>query len=56
VFGQSDMLQLVTNSLLWFDAVGCGLLAGVYFAFSTFVMTALSRIEPSAGRLSHELD
>jgi uncharacterized membrane protein len=49
VFGQPDMLQLVTSSLLWFDAVGCGLLAGVYFAFSTFVMTALSRIEPVQG-------
>jgi uncharacterized membrane protein len=29
--------------LLWFSALGCGLLAGVYFAFSAFVMTALAR-------------
>jgi uncharacterized membrane protein len=43
------MIQLVTSCLLWFSALGCGLLAGVYFAFSIFVMTALSRIEPAQG-------
>ncbi|MGH9147574.1 MAG: DUF1772 domain-containing protein, partial [Vicinamibacterales bacterium] len=30
-------------------AVGCGLMAGVFFAFSTFVMKALSRIPPAQG-------
>jgi uncharacterized membrane protein len=30
--------------LLWFSAISCGLLAGVYFAFSTFIMPALGRI------------
>jgi uncharacterized membrane protein len=35
--------------LLWFGAIGCGLLAGVYFAFSTFIMTAFDRIEPAHG-------
>jgi uncharacterized membrane protein len=43
------MRQLVTTGLLWFSAVGCGLLAGVYFAFSAFVMTSLTRIAPAAG-------
>lgn len=43
------MLQLLTTSLLWFSAVGCGLLAGVYFAFSAFIMTSLARIAPAAG-------
>jgi uncharacterized membrane protein len=43
------MRQLLTTGLLWFSAVGCGLLAGVYFAFSAFVMTALSRIDQAAG-------
>ena len=33
------------TGLLWFSVVGCGLMAGVYFAFSGFVMTALSRID-----------
>ena len=30
-------------------ALGCGLVAGVFFAFSTFVMKALARIAPDAG-------
>jgi uncharacterized membrane protein len=34
---------------LWFSAIGCGLLAGVYFTFSAFVMTALGRIDQAAG-------
>lgn len=43
------MRQFVTPSLLWFSAIGCGLLAGVYFAFSAFVMASLARIPPAAG-------
>lgn len=31
------------------SAIGCGLVAGVFFAFSTFVMSALARIQPSQG-------
>jgi uncharacterized membrane protein len=42
------MRHLVT-ALLWFSAIGCGLLAGLYFAFSTFIMTALGRIDQAAG-------
>jgi uncharacterized membrane protein len=38
--------MFTTKFLLWFCAIGCGLLAGTYFAFSTFIMTALGRIEP----------
>ncbi|MCC5658354.1 DUF1772 domain-containing protein [Nostoc sp. XA010] len=30
-------------------ALGCGLIAGVFFAFSTFVMNALARIAPTQG-------
>lgn len=30
-------------------ALGCGLIAGVFFAFSTFVMTALARRPPAEG-------
>jgi uncharacterized membrane protein len=29
--------------------LGCGLMAGVFFAFSTFVMTALARLQPTEG-------
>jgi uncharacterized membrane protein len=43
------MLQSVVTGLLWFSAIGCGLLAGLYFAFSTFIMTALGRIGQAAG-------
>jgi uncharacterized membrane protein len=43
------MLQAVITGLLWFSAIGCGLLAGVYFAFSAFIMTALGRIGQAAG-------
>ncbi|WP_409363613.1 DUF1772 domain-containing protein [Bradyrhizobium sp. AUGA SZCCT0431] len=43
------MLQSVIIGLLWFSAIGCGLLAGLYFAFSTFIMTALGRIGQVAG-------
>lgn len=43
------MRQVLMTGLLWFSAIGCGLLAGVYFAFSVFVMTSLSRIAPAAG-------
>lgn len=43
------MRQLFTAGLLWFSALGCGLLGGVYFAFSTFIMTSLGRIDQAAG-------
>ena len=43
------MLQMLMVGLLWFSAIGCGLLDGLYFAFSTFIMTALGRIGQAAG-------
>jgi uncharacterized membrane protein len=30
-------------------ALGCGLVAGIFFAFSSFVMAALSRLPPAGG-------
>ena len=30
-------------------AIGCGLVAGIFFAFSSFVMPALGRIAPEQG-------
>jgi uncharacterized membrane protein len=42
-------MRAITDTLLLLEAIGCGLMAGVYFAFSAFVMGALGRIEPSAG-------
>ena len=43
------MRQVLTTGLLWFSALGCGVLAGVYFAFSTFIMTSLGRLDQAAG-------
>ncbi len=43
------MLTYLTTGLLWFAAVGCGLMGGVYFAFSAFIMTAFARIAPQSG-------
>ncbi|MCP3445088.1 DUF1772 domain-containing protein [Bradyrhizobium sp. CCGUVB14] len=43
------MRQVLTSGLLWFAALGCGLMAGVYFAFSTFIMTSLGRLDQAAG-------
>ena len=42
-------MHTLVTSLLWLSAIGCGLLAGLYFAFSTFIMTALGRIDQAAG-------
>ncbi|MEP7006880.1 MAG: anthrone oxygenase family protein [Sphingomonas bacterium] len=43
------MLKTLVTASLWFSAIGCGLLAGLYFAFSTFIMTSLGRIDQAAG-------
>ena len=36
-------------SLTFTAAIGSGLIAGVFFAFSTFVMPALARLQPNQG-------
>lgn len=36
-------------ALKLFAALGCGLIAGVFFAFSAFVISALARLEPTQG-------
>lgn len=46
------MLQHITQQhfvLKLFAVLGCGLVAGVFFAFSTFVMSALARLHPTQG-------
>lgn len=43
------MSRNIITILLWFSALGCGLLAGLYFSFSTFIMNALGRIDPAQG-------
>jgi uncharacterized membrane protein len=43
------MLDRYLFSLTFTAAIGCGLIAGVFFAFSTFVMPALARLQPTQG-------
>jgi uncharacterized membrane protein len=45
------MTRLV-SALLWVAAVGCGVIAGLYFAFSTFIITALDRAGPVPGTVA----
>lgn len=42
-------MQLAIDILLWFSVIGCGLIAGIYFAFSSFIMRALGQIEQGFG-------
>lgn len=46
------MTDIAYTLLLWAGAIGCGVMAGVYFAFSTFVMQALGAIAPQAGMMA----
>jgi uncharacterized membrane protein len=43
------MLEDLLFPLALFSALGSGLVAGVFFAFSTFVMKALGRLPPAQG-------
>ena len=41
-----------TDYLFWvklFSAIGCGLVAGIFFTFSTLVMRALAQLKPDKG-------
>jgi uncharacterized membrane protein len=46
------MTDNVLVVLTFCTAIGCGLMAGVFFAFSTFVMPALGRLSPAQGILA----
>jgi uncharacterized membrane protein len=43
------MSNRLFTSLIVISALGCGLVAGVFFAFSTFVMKALARLPAAQG-------
>lgn len=43
------MKETLLFALRLVSALGSGLIAGVFFAFSTFVMTALARRPPAEG-------
>lgn len=42
-------MAAILPAALVFAAIGCGLIAGVFFAFSTFIMTAFAHIPPEQG-------
>ncbi|MFB0613857.1 anthrone oxygenase family protein [Aurantiacibacter poecillastricola] len=42
-------MDALNAALLWFSAVSAGIMAGVYFAFSAFVMRSLDAIAAPAG-------
>ncbi|MBW4550630.1 MAG: DUF1772 domain-containing protein [Aphanocapsa sp. GSE-SYN-MK-11-07L] len=43
------MLERYLFVFIFMTALGCGLVAGVFFAFSTFIMNALARLKPAEG-------
>jgi uncharacterized membrane protein len=43
-------VEIFITILLWFAALMVGIMAGVYFAFSVFVMQSLDVVERSSGR------
>ncbi|MFC6463691.1 DUF1772 domain-containing protein [Marinilactibacillus sp. GCM10026970] len=42
----------IVNSLLFFSLIGSGLIAGMFFAFSNFIMKAFSKVSHSNGLAS----
>ena len=42
-------MDMFITPLLWFCAIGCGIIGGLFFAFSTFTMRALEGIDRAAG-------
>lgn len=43
------MIESAIAALLWLSALGCAVMAGLYFAFSAFIMRALGEIDRAAG-------
>lgn len=45
-------MSMIICGLLWFSVISIGLMGGVYFTFSAFVMRSLDVIEKPAGMLA----
>lgn len=43
------MIEPAIAALLWLSALGCAVMAGLYFAFSALIMRALGEIDRAAG-------
>jgi uncharacterized membrane protein len=48
-YRESKMIERLLFALTLVSALGCGLVAGVFFAFSSFVMNALARLPAAQG-------
>jgi uncharacterized membrane protein len=46
---EAAMMERLLFALTFLSALGSGLMAGLFFAFSTFIMTALGRLSPAGG-------
>jgi uncharacterized membrane protein len=46
---------LLATGIVFVAAIGSGIVAGIFFAFSSFVMAALARIPPAQERCRDEL-
>ena len=42
-------MDLIILALVWFSAVSAGIMAGVYFTFSTFAMRSFAELGDEAG-------
>src|SRR5215203_5954392 len=45
----AETIAVLLNSMTMVAALGCGLMAGLFFAFSVSVMRALARTRPAEG-------
>ncbi|AKH44051.1 putative membrane protein [Altererythrobacter atlanticus] len=45
-------MQIVLGAILWFAVLAVGIMAGVYFTFSTFLMQSLDRLDRPAGMVA----
>lgn len=45
-------MHTVISALLWFALLSAGLMAGIYFAFSIFIMRALAELDQPGGMLA----
>ena len=45
-------MEFIVDGLLWFSAISVGIMTGVYFAFSAFIMKSLDEIEAPEGMIA----
>lgn len=48
-FGQYNMLNSIIFTVIFFTCIGTGIMAGLFFSFSTFIMEALGNISSESG-------